>query len=319
MFLGVKFEKKLNNTIKLHFFGLKFTFKTKKLSEKEIIELNKSYEENNSNNEYPHIHNKDFTLNTLIETENSIVRYGDGEFNIMLKHDIPFQKYSPELAQRLKEIIVSQNKNILVGLPNTFGSLSQYSTFAKNFWRKYLAYNRKQVYSLLDFNKQYVDTQVSRPYMDAEDKSFCEHYFKDFKKVWDKKNIIFVEGECSRLGLGNNLFDNANSIKRILCPQKNAFDKYDEILEYCKKQPKDTLFILALGPTATVLAYDLHQAGFRALDLGHIDIEYEWFLLKATTKIAIENKYVNEANDGRKITTVSDKQYADEIIMNFAK
>ncbi|MCF2221921.1 GT-D fold domain-containing protein [Chryseobacterium sp. PS-8] len=31
------------------------------------------------------------------------------------------------------------------------------------------------------------------------------------------------------------------------------------------------------------------------MDIGHIDIEYIWFLKKATEKIAIEGRHVNEA------------------------
>lgn len=45
-------------------------------------------------------------------------------------------------------------------------------------------------------------------------------------------------------------------MKRILCPSKNAFSKYDEILNNCISCDKESLFIIALGPTATVFAYD---------------------------------------------------------------
>ena len=55
---------------------------------------------------------------------------------------------------------------------------------------------------------------------------------------------------------------------------------------------KDDLLILALGPAATVLAYEL-SGERQCLDLGHIDIEYEWFRMGATTKVAIPSKYVN--------------------------
>ena len=41
--------------------------------------------------------------------------------------------------------------------------------------------------------------------------------------------------------------------------------------------------LIALGPTATILAYDLAEKGVQALDVGHIDIEYEWFLRKDRT------------------------------------
>ena len=60
------------------------------------------------------------------------------------------------------------------------------------------------------------------------------------------------------------------------------------------------------------------QEGFRALDLGHLDIEYEWFLKKTTEKIAIQDKYVNEVKDGKKITVIDDIDYKKEILINLA-
>ena len=68
------------------------------------------------------------------------------------------------------------------------------------------------------------------------------------------------------------------SIKRILCPEKDAFDKYDNILSEALKQDKTSLFLIALGPTATILASELCDNEFQAIDIGHLDIEYEWFL-----------------------------------------
>ena len=51
------------------------------------------------------------------------------------------------------------------------------------------------------------------------------------------------------------------------------------------------------------------------MDVGHIDIEYEWFLRNATHKIQIENKYVNEAHRRRhNFTEVKDKNYYNQII-----
>ena len=133
--------------------------------------------------------------------------------------------------------------------------------------------------------------------------------------IWDKKDILIVEGEYSRLGVGNDLFDNANSIERIICPSENAYDIYDKILSETKKYGENKLILLAVGPTATVLAYDLYEAGFRVIDIGHVDIEYEWFLRKATEKIKIETKYVTEVKDGENnIQDISDEKYEKEIV-----
>lgn len=140
-----------------------------------------------------------------------------------------------------------------------------------------------------------------------------EECFDKLKTIWQDKDVVFVEGEGSRLGYKNDLFSRTKSIKRIICPAKDAFEKYDEILEECKKISKDKLFIIALGPTATVLAYDLTDLGYRALDLGHIDIEYEWFLRNTKEKTAIKDKYVNEVKGGRVVTSIKDQKYLSEI------
>ena len=76
---------------------------------------------------------------------------------------------------------------------------------------------------------------------------------------------------------------------------KNAFERYNEIFESVKKYGKNKTIILALGPTATILAYDLSKLeGYTAVDLGHIDIEYEWFLRGVKKRKAIPGKFVNE-------------------------
>ena len=68
----------------------------------------------------------------------------------------------------------------------------------------------------------------------------------------------------------------------------------------------DQMILIALGPTATILAYDLAKEGYQAVDIGHMDIEYEWYLRKADRKIDIENKAVNE------VSGVVDKEIKDE-------
>ena len=117
------------------------------------------------------------------------------------------------------------------------------------------------------------------------------------KKIWKNKDICIVEGEETHLGEGNDLFDNAGKITRVLAPSKNAFNEYDNILKKIDDTKKCDLYLIALGPTATVLSKDLCKSGKHALDIGHIDIEYEWMLQKAKKKQKIQGKYVNEARN----------------------
>ena len=79
--------------------------------------------------------------------------------------------------------------------------------------------------------------------------------------------------------------------------------------------PKSALLIMAMGPTATILAYDLSQLGYRAIDIGHVDIEYEYFLRKAQDKIKIPGKYVNEVSGGAQVDeTITDRAYSESIV-----
>ena len=191
----------------------------------------------------------------------------------------------------------------------------KYNDFANNFWKGWLCHNKFKLLKLLSKNKQYYSSNITRFYIDYKDKSEVGEYVKKLRKIWDKQDILIVEGEYSRLGVGNDLFNNTNSIKRIICPSENAFEVYDKILKQVLELGKGKMILLALGPTATVLAYDLYKLGYRVIDIGHVDIEYEWFLRKAKEKIKIETKYVTEVKGGEKdIQEINDIKYNSEIL-----
>ncbi len=255
------------------------------------------------------------TIDKLITSDVSISRFGDGEMKLIAGQDIGFQKSSPELVKRLKEVLWDNQDNHIVGILNVFGSLACYTEELQNYFRTYLyEYNREFQYGLLNKDKTYYDAFITRPYISYIDKSHAGKIFTDFKAIWEGKKILVVEGDRSRLGCGNNLFDNAVECKRIICPNENAFECYEEILESITKQSKEYIILLALGPTATVLAYDLAKKGYRAIDIGHIDIEYEWYLMGATKKVVVKNKYTNEAYGGNGYTDCVDEKYEKEII-----
>ena len=97
-------------------------------------------------------------------------------------------------------------------------------------------------------------------------------------------------------------------MKRILCPAKDAFERYVDIMCAARKYGSNKLILVALGQTATVLSYDLAKLGYWAIDIGHVDIEYEWFLRGAKDKLPIAGKYVNEA----KYDVFCEKKIQDE-------
>jgi len=265
------------------------------------------------------------TIQYIIDHKVSISRYGDGEF-AMIYHLLnggdcsnfyikAFQDYDENLAMRLKDILLNSNvKNHKIGVPYAIIKTDEYVGMEKVFWERFVVLDISRFTKILDVNRLYLNSCFTRFYMGHKHKNVDSYVYK-LKKIWDRMNICIVEGEESRLGVGNDLFENAASIRRILCPSLNAFSKYDEIFNIIKEYSKFDLYLLALGHTATILAYDLSQIGLWAIDIGHVDIEYEWYLMGAKEKKRIKTKYVNEIPEGRIVEDIEDPVYKSQIIM----
>lgn len=266
----------------------------------------------------PVIKTIDETLEKILHDKCSIARFGDGEFGVMNGSRIHFQNRSPQLAQRLKETIASNTPNLLVALVDTFGSLDNHTQPGIDFWRKWMCKKRELVYSVLDMSRVYYNALFSRPYVifkkTDEHYKNCIEYFEKIKKIWLGRDVVICEGEGTRFGMFNDLLDGAKSISRIICPARSAFDKYDEILSAFNDISPDKLVLAALGPTATVLAYDLCNEGYQAIDIGHLDVEYEWFLRKDVVGTPLEFKYVDGSSKGRKVHRLQDPEYKRQII-----
>lgn len=215
----------------------------------------------------PNVKSMDETIEKVKNENYSICRYGDGEFKVILDKGNGFQESNEKLANRLKEILLSNDEHILIGLPDVFKRLNMYNEQAQSFWNDYLIYNRLNIYKILDKNKIYYNAFFTRPYMDWRNKSKSKEWFNKIISIWDNKDIAIIEGEGTRLGVGNDLFNNTKSIVRIIAPSKNAFSRYEEILNESKDLDKNKLILIALGQTATVLAYDLSKLGYQAIDI----------------------------------------------------
>ena len=160
------------------------------------------------------------------------------------------------------------------------------------------------------------DAQITRPYIDWKTAKRARRIFPRLKHLWEKRDVIIVEGDQTRLGIGNDLFNGARSIKRILGPAVDAFEHLGELKQTVLDIYQGELILIALGPTATILAAQFAEAGIQALDIGNIDIEYEWFLRGAKERIPIQGKYTNEAKDGigRVYSECEDEAYLSQII-----
>lgn len=262
----------------------------------------------------PSIKSIDETLDYIVSTQCSVSRFGDGEFAIIQGSHNGFQRADYVLANRLFQVLSDPVDNHIVCLPDIFGSLTRYKDNSRIFMRGLLYKERRAWLTLFDNKREYYNAFFTRPYNMFLDKTNTERWFEKAKCIWNKKDILIIEGKFSRLGVGNDLFHNARSIQRILGPERNAFDKYNELLENAKRYGNNKLILIALGMTATVLSYDLARLGFWAIDIGHIDVEYEWYLRGYTEKMCLKGKYVNEVCGGDQVTDDVPREYWESII-----
>lgn len=260
----------------------------------------------------------DETLDYILEHQSSIARFGDGEAAIMLGQSINYQKHDPNLAEELKFIFSQESSPTLViglqeGLKNRFSFVPD----ALAFWRQYLE-DYEEFYLEYCKNNWYGSTFISRPYIDFLDKSKAKSQFEKLKKLWEGRDILIVEGYASRSGVGNDLFDGAKSIKRIICPSRHAYDKKNEIMEEILNHADGRLVLLMLGPTAKVLAYQLATKGMQAIDIGHVDSEYEWMQMGAKNKVLLQNKHTAEFNLDTEIELVDDEVYLSQVVVDLS-
>lgn len=253
----------------------------------------------------------DETLDELLGSQKSLVRFGDGEIIMIRGKSLYFQKQSPELSRRLAEILQYKEENLMIAIPDIFDGLSQYRPGGQHFWKDHLLFFRNVYRQYCNPDRVYGNAYVSRCYFNYADKSRSAGWFSKIQRLWQGKEIVVVEGAGTHNGVGNHLLDSAAAVKRVLCPAENAGEKLDSILETCLELPKESLYLVSLGPAAKLLAQDLFHSGRRVLDIGNLDMEYEWFLRGAMEKVKLEKHAVlgRQAN-----LNAGYKQYWDEII-----
>lgn len=273
---------------------------------------------------YPNILSANAAIEQIIQNRKSMARFGDGEFELMSgKQRWAFQPLSDKLKMRLIEVIKSEESQLLIGIADNYGMLDAYSLEGASAIRAYMTPEvRAQHKEFLEKDKVYYDAYITRPYVMYADKETDapRKRFEQLKKIWEGRNVIIVEGAQTRFGAGNDFLNEAASVRRILAPATNSFSRYEEILEATLKvADADDLCLVALGPCAGVLVYDLCVNGIQAIDVGHADLEYEWFLAGEGRRVRIPYKYSSEITGGENVEEFHDPIYQSQIIVNYGE
>jgi len=260
------------------------------------------------------------TVELVKNTHKSLARFGDNEFELILgRRRTNYQEVDSKLSSKLIEVLNSKLDNLLIAIADNYGHLDKYTDEAATAIRQYLGNGtREEHMRLLDLDRVYFDAYLSRPYIMYRDKDRAKDRIKNIQEIWKNQDILIVEGEHTRFGVGNDLLENARTVQRLLTLDRDCFSVYDNLLDCVKEYGHNKLIMIILGPVATIMAYDLAQLGYWAIDIGQLDVEYEWCLRKVKERCDIPYKTVSEVLKYDEIMTDTDniyiKKYQNEII-----
>lgn len=226
----------------------------------------------------------DETIEELLDSGKSFVRFGDGEIRLIEGDKLPLQQADRKLAERLREIIGMRSDDVMIGIPDIFKSLEQYRPESRKFWQEHLLFFRKKYEKYCEKNHQYYDAFFSRLYYMYNNRELSGKRFERIKQIWNNRDVVVIESKTAHTGVDNDLLSAARSVRRIICPESNAWGVYDQLFAKALQYGNHTIFLISAGATAKPLVVDLVKEGYRALDIGSLDMEYQWYLMKAEEK-----------------------------------
>lgn len=222
------------------------------------------------------------TLRAIVDGDRSLARFGDGERVLMLDGcDIPFQMWSPHIADELKRVAANAD-----GRPCDIGVNRAYlyrtGVEQEQVERFYAEYELMQMMAdgypdHLTAAEPYLDAAFTIPYHhfreDAFPDRFFAAYFGAFAEAFAGRDVIYAAGRRAveeRHSFSCDLLRKAAKVEELAVPDSDAYAVVDEIERTLRAMnPKgDRLVLLSCGPAATALAYRL-SGGMRALDIGH--------------------------------------------------
>lgn len=217
------------------------------------------------------------TIHLLQTNPKSFTRLGDGEIYIMQGKHQPFQKYDPELARRMEEVLAVKREDMYVGLNQAyFQSPLNFAERNRRFYRLYATGYRRFFAEHCDPTNQYLDASCFGAYYRFGDDFDFEAHYRRIKALFAGKKVAIVAGEGVFEKLSYNVFEEAREQMIVHGPRLDAFSEFDALLEKIEKTvPKDYLICLILGQTATAMVPALTDMGYMAWDVGHVAKDYD--------------------------------------------
>lgn len=213
-----------------------------------------------------HFYSKEETQE-LIKSGKSLIRFGDGEINILLSLNNHYHTFSPELQRMLREIVSEYHADspYALGIPR-FVNVS--NTELRQIGKLNVWLPLKAMF-LLRFPKQ-----VS--YLDAHNFYYDGYFDKHIGPLLKERRVILVtKEETIKKQLQNNRLPWSEMIG-VPVPESNALGSYHDVrkrIDECLSSlPQDgrTILLFALGPVGKYLIYEYAKRGVQSLDIGKV-------------------------------------------------
>ena len=212
--------------------------------------------------------NSEETVKYILDNKKSIIRLGDGEFNILNGKDISYQKYSKQLKEELNNVLELYFKSkgdceYLLCVPKYFMECSGFKLMKKRIYIASWAYSREQ------FQKNFPQDIL---YGDAF--LFKRENEEIYEKIWvnsNYKTCVFIHNDKKYA----EKFENEYNIKTkfIKINSRNAYEQINDIklkvLDYINEDRKNVIVLISAGPAGKILVKDLSRKGIFSIDTGH--------------------------------------------------
>ncbi|HQO84051.1 MAG TPA: GT-D fold domain-containing glycosyltransferase [Synergistales bacterium] len=197
----------------------------------------------------------------------SLSRWGDGEIKHLDGRRNVSQVFDPSLQLALRRSFECRDKRLLVAIPNVFGNraftevnpdyiASMHRRFGKKADPKYI------------YGSSYISRGDLNPYL------AWPVYWGVMEQIWSGRDVVVVRGHEKRAA-PPGMLSKARNIAHVETPPSSAWNEYQRIFRECLTHNQDSVFLLCVGPTATVLAVDLALKGRWAVDIGHLGMFYK--------------------------------------------
>lgn len=201
------------------------------------------------------------TVDIALYKRVSIIRLGDGEFNILNGISVSYQKCNDQLQREMEKLIldyIEGNGRYLLCMPGEFLNVKGNALNLKQL--KSWAFSRYYFKKKFDVNVTYGDAFL-----------FAKGNEMIYSRIWKESKadkVVFVHNDSSYAVKFANKYGIETEFVKV--PKRNAYSQIREIEQSIRQiSSTDTLILISAGPATKVIIKHLSFEGFWCIDTGH--------------------------------------------------